>query len=215
MALNLREDYGQLLLQLLPQGFAWNKEPDALLAALLLGLGDGLAEVERRGCDLLEELDPRATEELLEEWERALSLPSKCTGRLETLELRRQALVFRLTAIGGQSPAYLVDVAAQLGFEITIEEHFPTTCEGLCTDPLLGPEWTHVFTVHARPDVSEWSTCESVCTSPLRWWNNAVLECAIAEVKPAHTVVHFAYDFAVITPAPLTLQLGILPPTIE
>jgi uncharacterized protein YmfQ (DUF2313 family) len=174
-----------------------------------------LAEVERRGCDLLEELDPRATEELLEEWERALGLPSKCTGRLETLELRRQALVFRLTALGGQSPAYLVAVAAQLGFEITIEEHFPTTCESECTAPLLGPDWIHVFTVHARPDVSEWATCESLCTAPLRWWNNAVLECAIAEVKPAHTVAHFSYDFAVITPAPLTLQLGILPPTIE
>lgn len=215
MALNSREDYGRLLLQLLPQGFAWTKDPGSILEALLTGLGDGLAEVERRGCDLLEELDPRATEELLEDWERNFGLPSKCTGRLETLELRRQAILFRLTAIGGQSPAYLVAVAAQLGFEITIEEHWPSTCEGLCTDPLNGPDWIHVFTVHARPDVAQESTCEGLCTEPLRVWNNAVLECAIAEVKPAHTVVHFAYDFAVITPAPLTLQLGILPPTIE
>lgn len=215
MGLNTKADYGRLYQQLLPEGLVWPTDLEAILSRLALGLSDGPAHLEERGQDLLDELDPRTTDELLEDWERVLGLPSACTGPLETREQRRKAVLFRLTALGGQSPAYLIDIADRLGFRIEIEEHWQVTCEGNCEQELTGEEWLHTFTVHARPDVSETATCESTCIVPLEWFNNAVLECAIAEVKPAHTHALFAYDLDVILPVTLTLQVAILPPTIS
>ncbi|WP_241085114.1 putative phage tail protein [Candidatus Vondammii sp. HM_W22] len=54
-----------------------------------------------RAESLLNEANPRATYELLAEWEAFANLPDTCTGSTLTLQERRAVLVQRLTATGG------------------------------------------------------------------------------------------------------------------
>ncbi|EBE2443269.1 DUF2313 domain-containing protein, partial [Salmonella enterica subsp. enterica serovar Infantis] len=63
------------LLQLLPDGLAWNKAPDSTLAALCLGLSQSTARVDWTGKQLLDERFPDRSRLLLDDWERFLGLP--------------------------------------------------------------------------------------------------------------------------------------------
>lgn len=71
--------YFSALLDLLPQGLAWTREPDSTLGKTCRGLAEYWGFVDSRAADLLEiESDPRTTIELLPDWERAWGLPDPC-----------------------------------------------------------------------------------------------------------------------------------------
>jgi uncharacterized protein YmfQ (DUF2313 family) len=189
-------DYLQALQALQLTGIAWPTEPDAVLTRLLAAIADGLARLDERARQLLEEADPRTTWELFEAWEADAGLPDACAGAEQTLPARRAALLARLTGRGGATPAYLIGLAAQLGYSITIEEPQPFRCNGSeCNVDLLnGPDWANTFIVHA-PAVTEFPfRCnESGCGEPLLDFGDDLLECAIGRAKPAHTHAIFAY----------------------
>lgn len=187
------EDYRDHLTKLLPQGEAWPREPDSVLGRVLRGLGGVFARVHNRGLDLIEEADPRTTSELLVDWERVCGLPDACSGLGETVAQRRAAVLARLTARGGQSRAYYVEVAQALGFDIAIREFAAHSCESTCTDPVCDEDWRFVWMVEAPTETVTELTVVSECTEPLRSWGNAALECAIARLKPAHTTLRFSY----------------------
>lgn len=101
---------------LLPSGPAWTRAPDAVLTTLLDALAQEFARVDVRADELIAELDPRTTTELLEDWERAFGLPAPCMPASQTLADRRAALWAKMTAIGGQSRAYYFEQMRKLGF---------------------------------------------------------------------------------------------------
>lgn len=126
------EDYREAFAALLPQGTAWPRHPDAVLQSVLLGLagiwGEGQG-ADGRAADLLErETDPRATLELLPDWERAFGLPDACLAEPVTIADRHAALVARFTMLGGQSRPFFIALAAAIGYEILIVEHSPFMC---------------------------------------------------------------------------------------
>lgn len=178
---------------LLPRGAAWLREQTATLTMLLYALADEFARVDGRSFDLLEEADPRTTYELLPEWEFDYGLPDPCTGQLETIQQRREALVTKVTMIGGQSRQYFIDLAARLGFEITITEFEPFTVGSTVDEPICDEAWRWTWMVNA-PEVRVIEfTAESGVNEALQTWGNELLECAITRLKPAHTNVLFAY----------------------
>ena len=187
------QTYLQALQQLLPPGAVWPREDGAVLTGLLGAFAEGAARIDRRMDDLLEESDPRSALEMLPDWETFVGLPDLCVGMPETLAQRRAAVVARLTARGGNSRAYFINLAKALGFEITITEYGPFTCESGCDDPLGDEDWRFVWQVNAPATTFFEFTCESPCDEPLRAWGNAALECAITRRKPAHTTVVFRY----------------------
>lgn len=186
--------YREMLLALLPPGRAWNRQPDSVLAKLFEALGVELAQVEQRGEELIAECDPRTTAELLTDWERMLGLPDECTGPLDSLTLRRNAILIRLAEIGGQSISYFVALAARLGIPITITE-FDAFQIGLPVGlPLNGVDWEFAFQVNAPAvTVTPFTVGASGAGDPLATWGNELLECAIERAKPAHTIPIFAY----------------------
>ncbi len=188
------EAYLYQLQALLPPGKAWSRDPDAVLSKLLLAMGDGLARAARRAEDLLEEIDPRTTVELLPDWERVAGLPDPCAGPSPTLATRQAILTAKLISRGGQSRAYLIGVAAALGYTITIEEFRLLTCQSACDAALNTNPWRFAWRVHAPAVTVKNMTCQSGCDEPLRSWGNAVLECTLNRLKPAHTHIIFAYD---------------------
>ena len=118
-------DYTEAFLSLLPQGQAWPKHaPGSVLCKTSAGLCDYWGFVDGRAADLLErESDPRLTIELLPDWERNWGLPDPCYTAPLTIAERQFALVQRMTIQGAQSREFFIEVAASIGYHITISEY--------------------------------------------------------------------------------------------
>jgi uncharacterized protein YmfQ (DUF2313 family) len=117
-------DYTSAFLTLLPRGPAWSRDPDNVLVKAARGLCDYWSFVDGRAADLLErESDPRATMELLPDWERNWGLPDPCYKAPLTIGERQFALVQRMTIEGAQSREFFIETAASIGYHITISEY--------------------------------------------------------------------------------------------
>jgi uncharacterized protein YmfQ (DUF2313 family) len=123
-------DYTQAFLQLLPQGQAWPKHaPESVLVQAITGLCDYWGYVDGNAADLLEiESDPRLTVQLLPDWERNWGLPDPCYTAPQTIGQRQLALVMRMTMQGAQSREFFINVAAMIGYTITITEYRVFVC---------------------------------------------------------------------------------------
>lgn len=189
--------YRRQLQGLLPQGAAWPRDPEATLTQVLTAVAEGLARVDQRGDDLVAEADPRTTAELLTDWERVAGLPEDClVGAEQTLDARRAALVTKLTARGGASPAYLIGVAGTFGWTIAITEHRAFRA-GASTagDALTNDGWPHAFTVDGGAvRVECFQAGSGAAGQALATWGVEPLECLIERLKPAHTRALFAYS---------------------
>lgn len=189
-------DYLSQLQALLPQGPAWPREASALLTRLLDALSNEFARVDGRAQQLIDEADPRTTYEMLADWERVVGLPDTCValaGVTFTVDQRRAALLSKLSGIGGQSRAYFIEIAARLGFTITITEFHEWNVGDDVEAALNGTAWNFAWQVNAPLNtVIEWNV-ESDVEMPFSVWGNEQLQCAMNRNKPAHTVVLFAY----------------------
>lgn len=189
-------DYLRQLQALLPHGAAWPRDDDATITRLLQALADELARVDGRAQQLVEEADPRTTAELFFDWERVAGLPDACAqafGGDQTMAQRRAALVGRLTTLGGQSPAYFIGLAATLGYAITITEFRAHCVNDDVEYPLYDTAWNFAWQVNAALNTVTEITVDSTADDPLAAWGNALLECVIKRLKPAHTTVLFSY----------------------
>lgn len=191
------EEYTQLLRDLLPPGQAFRRDTGTNLERVLTGMAPEFSRVEARADTLALEANPATTTELLVDWERVTGLPDNCSGELEeTIQGRRQAVLAKLASVGGQSIPYFIEVARQLGFEITITEFRPFRAGiSRAGDRLTnGPEWPFVWQVNARETtIISFRAGLSAAGEPLRSWGNSALECKINQLKPAHTLVIFSY----------------------
>lgn len=189
-------DYLHSLQALLPPGPAWPRDDGAALTRLLSALAHELARVDSRAGQILEEVDPRTTAELFADWERVAGLPDACAeayGGEQSQSQRRAALVGRLVSRGGQSPAYFVALAASLGYAISVTEFRPHCVEDDVDSALLDDAWAHVWQVNAPLVTLHEITVDEDVDQPLASWGNALLECVINRLTPAHTLVLFAY----------------------
>ena len=196
-------DYKAQLQGLLPPGRLWDalREDGSLADQLLAALAEEFARVNDRAESLLNEANPRATYELLAEWEAFANLPDTCTGSTLTLQERRAVLVQRLTATGGQSVTYFQSVVKRLGYTVEITEYRPFICGiSQCGMQALNPpKMRFVWRVRLTdPRVTYFRCGESqVGTDPLLKINRAEdLECVLRRVKPAHTSLFVSYEGA-------------------
>jgi uncharacterized protein YmfQ (DUF2313 family) len=197
------EQYAKQALALEPRGLLWSsRDPDANRIKLYQGHGEEASRVEGRGLDLLEELDPRITAELLEDYERLLDMAGDCVGIQDLATDRQRAIHEKLTILGSESPQAFIDAARRVNFIITIEEHFAMIAgpfgpldRSKAGDAITqGSDWAHTFTVHSvLTGVTEFKAGSGRCIDPLRVFGNDVLECVVNRKKPAHTQALFSY----------------------
>lgn len=121
MAIGL-EKYKKLLTDLLPTGRAWQQVRGH---ELFKGMAIEFCRVEERGADLLKEIGPETTTELLEDWENLLGLPDECTPEDQTINERRVQIAQKLGTLGGLNAGYYKHIASLLGFDIEIENPVP------------------------------------------------------------------------------------------
>jgi uncharacterized protein YmfQ (DUF2313 family) len=186
--------YARQLKQLLPQGVAWSLESGSRFSKLLLGLADELARVDARGGTLIDECDPRTTLETLTDWERVYGLPDTCVVSEQSVDQRRAALVAKVIALGGQTPAYFIALAAAMGFAITVTEFTPHDVEDDCDQPIDGDDWAYAWQVNAALGATSELTVDDPVDEALTWWGNTSLECVMRRLKPAHTYLLFSYS---------------------
>lgn len=183
---------------LLPTGPAWPRDPEAMLTQLAAALAQPTAAVHASAVDLLEvESDPTQAIAMLPDWEAAWGLPDPCTPLNPSLSQRRAALIGKMVAIGGQSRAYFIAVAAALGYAITITEFQPSVVNvARIGDRLLPIGWRFAWQVNA-PAVTVWYARVGASQIGDRFaaFGNAQLECVLNRIKPAHTILTFAYGF--------------------
>lgn len=203
-------DYAEAFASLLPRGPAWPRDSDSVLMRLLAGLSEIWgSKVDARAADLIErESDPRATLELLSDWERVAGLPDACLDEPLTIGDRQAALVARLTMLGAQSVAFFVGIAEMLGYEITIVEHSPFMAGVSHVGDTryddapsfrweIGPaEVRYYWTVRMDAARLTWfraSAGQAGVDPHLRIAAATDIECLIRRFKPAHTAVFFDY----------------------
>src|SRR5215831_12979734 len=215
------DDYAQQFLTLLPQGQAWPRDQDSTLVRTCDGLAQYWGQlddptginrgVDARAADLLEiESDPGQTLELLTDWERNWGLPDKCVAEPLTIGERHVALVNKMRMMGAQSRQFFIDLAASIGYTITITEYSPfMTGISRCGDTtafnpdeptknrwMLGPpENRFYWTVHVQTlKFVYFRTGGSQCGDRLMSIGLATdLECLLRRYKPAHTEIIFDY----------------------
>lgn len=203
------DDYAVQFLNLLPTGQAWPRAPDSTLSRTCYGLSQYWGFVDGRAGDLLErESDPRATIELLPDWEKAFGLPDPCFETPLTISARQRVLVQRMTLLGAQSRAWFEEVAGWLGYHIRIGEYAPwmvgvSRC-GTTWDDNQNPRWEI-----AAPEIRFYWKIH-IDQASLSWFRSGSgecgvdphliigvatdLECVLNRWKPAHTMIIYDYS---------------------
>lgn len=186
-------EYARAGRALFPRGLAWSDAIGSNLRNLLDGEGRAWARIDGRIADLQAEADPATTTELVEDWERLLGLPDPCPIISTTLQLRRAAILAKLTSDRGLSVGAFIDLAESLGWlavDITIiEEKAFRTGVSTTGEVLQGEDWAHVWRVVA-PVVNPIFAAAglSAAGDALVAYDNDVLDCFIQNSKPAHTL---------------------------
>jgi len=190
-------DYRQQLIALSPQGLAWNNDKDSDYSALLSSFAEGLVRIDAYIESYFNELDPRTATQLLPEWERLLSLPDSCTAVNPTLQQRREAAHAKYVMRGGQSKAYFIELANQLGYQITITTYKPfITGVSRCGSRLSPAECRFIWRVNVPGKrVLPFRTGTSATGEKLIKVVSATeLECMFNKLKPAQTDLFFNYE---------------------
>ena len=194
------DPYTQALQALLPQGIAWTRAPDSILARLLGAMAAPLARVQEATEAVAAESDPRRALFLLPDYEALLGLPGPCATELAATVAERRLHVWqRWTAAGGATPAFLIGLAEKLGYTVTITEFRGSEVgEFACDDELVGVEALHCFIVNVgTTEGFEFTADDGGADEPLGSYVPATaLECAINRARPAHTWAGFAYEEA-------------------
>lgn len=188
-------DFQSAHLNLLPRGRVWPKDMASVQAQTLRALSGTPQRVAESAVDLIADSFPSTVIDMLTEWQLALGLPDPCAGPSPTIVQARQQIVARLTDSGGQSAAYFINLAAQLGYTITINNLAPFRCgQSSCGQSLGDNDWMFVWQVNAPEFTVQPFLCgQSTAGDPLGSTGNAVLECEFQERQPAHSVLQFNF----------------------
>jgi uncharacterized protein YmfQ (DUF2313 family) len=190
------EDYLGQFQRLLPRGRVWHRGWGWMQDADLLALMPTWARLQGRLNDLIAEIFPCSTVELIPEWEATLGLPD-CTGPLPTIQQRTAAICGKFVARGGSTIEYFIHLAASLGYQIEIETYKPFyASQGYAGYPCYDDQWAYAWrvTVLGSTMIVWFRASESTAQEPLATWISGLLQCTIEKYKPANTVIIWAFE---------------------
>ena len=189
-------DFTQALLNLMPPGRAWNRDPESVQTKAIASYAPTFRRNSDSAVGLIADAFPSSTVNLLPEWEATLGLPDPCAGIAPTLQARRAQVKARFCATGGQSVSDFETYAAGLGYTITIRQYTPFRMgSGACGQPLGGLDWLYTWAIETTKNtITPFRTGSARVGEALTSWGNTVLECEMNAIKPAHTILQFHYS---------------------
>lgn len=112
----------QTLLRHLPDGVAWIawRMPGKIAHRLVTAFAELYEDAKEALCRLALELDPRTTDQMIGEWETAVSLPDPCLPTARTLDERRFWVRWRLDKRRYSTVADWQYLASLFGLVITV-----------------------------------------------------------------------------------------------
>jgi uncharacterized protein YmfQ (DUF2313 family) len=191
-----RDQYVEALKNLMPRGAAWPRELATGFHKLFQAMAEEMFRYEGRiGTNLINEADPNTALEMLTDWERLVGIPDGVFGQVVSVNVRRGQVVFKLTARGGQSRAYFIELAASLGYDIAITEFRPFVAgRSVAGEPLYNGDWLFTWKITtADSSTDRFLAGRSTAGEPLSSSSRSILEGAILRAAPAHTIVQFEY----------------------
>lgn len=166
-----------------------------MLSALLAAEASALTSAQSSVDSLYDQIWPE-TGAALDEWERVLGLPDPClVGEGLAVRQRIAAIMAKLRGLGGQSKAFFIQLAASLGYAITITEFRPARAGiAVAGDAVNGTDWTSAWVINAEEvNVFIARAGSAAAGEALAVWGNKLLECRIRDMRPAHTTLIFSY----------------------
>jgi uncharacterized protein YmfQ (DUF2313 family) len=188
-------DFLSVIHALMPRGLAWPKNATAVMAQVMSGLSPTWQRHTEQNNNLLIDAFPSTSVQLLSNWEAALGLPDPCAGASPTLQGRQAQVVARFAGSGGQSIPYFTQYAATLGYTITITEFTPFRMgQQRMGCPLGTQDWAFTWQINSPAEaITYFAMGQSYMGQALASWGNAVLQCELTEISPAHTILNFSY----------------------
>lgn len=189
-------DVQQALLALLPRGRVWPKEPDSMQAQVCGALAPTFQRNLQDAVNLIADAFPATAVDLIPEWQLSLGLPDPCAGPAPTIVQQRQQIVARLTDSGGQSSPYFVNLAEQLGYNITIINDAPFRCgQSTCGQHVGNVDWFFNWTVQTPNYIAQpFLSGQSTAGDPLGTSGTTVLVCEFQERQPAHSLITWLFS---------------------
>lgn len=189
----------QNLISKLPNGWALGLR-GGVLDAVLEAIATAIADVEQGAENLMRETDPRRANLLLSDFERCLG-PDPCGRDLDglTVQQRQKLAHQRWTAYGGQSIPYMIETAAKLGVNVTIDEFWPSRANSMRAGQRLRPEncqFVWRVNVPGLVTVVKFRAGASRSGHRLGTFEVSSIECELRRINPAHTHVVFNYGVA-------------------
>ena len=189
-------DIRQSLIAKLPPGFALAKR-GGVIDAIYSGFARSMAEGEEAAERLVNEIDPRAANYLLHDFERVLgAAPCGRDFNVSTTAQRQRRAHQRWTATGGQSIPYFIEIARNLGVDIRIEEFWPSIANDMVAGDYLVPEGDQfIWRVHLKlVDPVFFIAGNAEAFERLYDFSINDVECVLRRLKPAHTTLVFYYQ---------------------
>lgn len=185
--------HAELLAKLLPPV---SYDPNSTRLAAELGAeGTALDTVVSTASRVRDAITPFWANEMLPDWERVCGLVPAASA---TVQQRISAVLAKLAETGGLSIPYFIQLAASLGYTITITEPQPFRAGiSRAGDRLyLWPDvlWYWRVNVHSSDgNAVRWRAGASVAGERLLSFGDPILESTFNDLKPADTFCDFAY----------------------
>ena len=195
-----RDAYRDQLHALLPAGRAWPEDSGTTLDSLVRAFASQFSATDRSASRLLDEILPSTTFQLLPDWERVAGLPDDCSVATSDVTIRRASLLAVLVTQATLHADQFVAVAARFGITITVDELDQTRAETYAaaqTPPLdvTNGKWRFIWWINipSSSDIRRFRTTSRVNERLTTFERNTEMECRLAKIAPAHTVVVFSY----------------------
>ena len=190
--------YTHLVNALLPRGPIWFRRVGSTIDAVLYALAMEAARVDERAHAVIEESDPRTSTEELSLWFEEWGIPSECLAAIAdpSREQMRQERLAKITSNLGLTAAFFESLAGTLGFHAKVESTKPFTCASRVDHGLFDDSWSSVMTLIISIEEDgglRYFDVSCGVDEPLGRWGNALLECMIRALAPAHVFVIFFY----------------------
>ena len=175
------------LKSLLPQGKAYNLEDSSNLSSIMKAISDEIIRIDLRIQDLIREMDPTNSLELLSDWESLVGKDA-CFTETNDVSERRARILLKLRSRGGQSKEFFINLIKALGFDIIISEFRPFTAGMEVGGELSNDDkWRFVFEVKSLQSITTYLRAGSEVGLPLVQYKNELVECLLNRLKPSHT----------------------------
>lgn len=177
----------------MPRGVIWQRATSLDLYKYAQGYAPRLERAEASADNLLLEMRPETTLQLLDEWEEYLGLPECIAEPNSNFEYRRYAVIEKYHRKGGLQAWNIQRLAENLGFTVIVDEVFPHHCLRGCTYPLWEQKYRHIMRVTVYGIPGAYMTCLDDVLTPLLTSDAGVLECTLNRYKLGGLYYEFYY----------------------